>query len=67
MKYRKYVLTDRGAPEIVAFLAERVRREWPNLGEARRRGRAAKLLFGVDYGVKSVVAPRPVAERVKAL
>jgi len=67
MKYRRYVLSFSGEPETVAFLAGHVRREWPNLGEARRRGRAAKLLLGVDYGVKSVVAPRPVVERVKAL
>jgi len=61
MKYRKYVLTFRGDSETVAFLAERVRREWPNLGEARKHGRAAALLFGVEYNVKSVVVSGPIA------
>jgi len=67
VKYRKYVLTFAGDPEAVAFLAGHVDKRWPSLEQARARGRAARLLLGVEYKVRSVVVPRPTAEGVKAL
>jgi len=70
MKYRKYVLEFAGDPEIVAFLAAHVPRQWDRLGPARAAGRAAEALFPgkVRYREpKSVLLPRPSVERVKAL
>jgi len=67
MKYRQYVLMFKGDPEVISFLRKRVGEQWPALKQARTRGRAARLLFGVEYNVKSVVAPRPVVKRVKPL
>jgi len=60
MKYRKYILSFIGKPEIVSFLSNYIQSEWPSLGEARKYGRAAKLLFGVEYNVKSIIVSGPI-------
>ena len=69
MKYRKYLLSfPKGDPSAVAFLKSRgVAGEQPDLATARAKGRAAKLLFGVEYKVASVAVPRLEAERVRSL
>ncbi len=67
MKYKKYILTFDGDPDVVAFLKAHVAERQPDLGYARALGRAAKLLLRVDYKVTSVTLPRPTAERVKSL
>jgi hypothetical protein len=66
VKHKKYLLTFVGDPEAVAFLQARVPKQWDRLGEARARGRAAKLLLGVQYKVTPVEKPR-VAGRVKSI
>jgi len=65
MKYRKYILEFEGDPEIVAFLAQHVKRQYRSLADMRAKARAAELLFGVKRKDASILMPRP--ERVKAL
>ena len=67
MKYKQYILTFKGDPEVVAFLEKRIAKKQPNLGHARALGKAARLLLGVEYTVTSVTVPRPTAERVRSL
>lgn len=67
MKYKRYVLSFGGDPEVVAFLKRRVPEQQDSLATARELGRCAKVLLGVSYKVTSVTVPRPTAERVRSL
>ena len=67
MKYKRYILTFKGDPEIMAFLKRHISEQQDSLARARSLGRAAKLLLGVDYKVTSVTLPKPTAERVKSI
>jgi len=67
MKYKRYVLTFGGDPEVVAFLKAHVKEQHDSLAHARNLGRCARVLFGVDYKVTSVTLPRPTAEKVRSL
>ena len=58
MKYKRYILTFSGNPEIVAFLEQHLPREYDNLRDAKDRGRAAELLFGVSWEWSSRTLPR---------
>ena len=66
MKYRKYKLEFSGSQEALAKVQD-IPRMWDNLGKARAAGRAAKVLYGLEYSIASILLPRPIAERVKAL
>ena len=57
MKYKRYTLTFSGNPEIVAFLEQHLPREYSRLGDAKARGRAAELLFGVSWEWESRTLP----------
>ena len=60
MKYKRYRLTFSGNQEVVAFLEQRVPQEFDRLKDAKARGRAAELLFGVSWEWSSVTLPRGV-------
>ena len=57
MKYKRYTLTFQGDSEIIAFLEKRLPREYDRLGDAKARGRAAELLFGVSWQWESRTLP----------
>lgn len=60
MKYKRYRLSFSGDPEIVAFLEAHIPKEFGRLQDAKERGRAAELLFGVSWQWQSVTLPRGV-------
>ena len=54
MKYKRYVLRFSGDPEIVAFLEKHISTEHNTLRDAKATGRAAELLFGVEWEWQSI-------------
>ena len=58
MKYKRYILTFSGDHEIVAFLEKHVPREYASLRDAKDRGRAAELLFGISWAWQSVTTAK---------
>ena len=58
MKYKRYTLTFSGDPAIIAFLEQHLPRDYANLCDAKDRGRAAELLFGVSWEWQSVTTAR---------
>ena len=70
MKYKRYVLHFDGDSEIVTFLERHVQKSFEGRGAlaaARKKGKAARELFGVEYDAISVTLPEPTAERVRSL
>ena len=70
MKYKQYILTFKGNSEVVALLEKHVPRTYKGpgaLADARKRGKAARALFGVEYEAKSITVPKPTVERVRSI
>jgi len=58
MKFREYRLSFTGDPKVIGFLDIWVPDTYSKLARANAVGRAANLLFGVEFEVESVVRPR---------